>query len=58
MNVVVAILADMKALGGGDSDYLSIHRIVRYHPFSRTRLEAEQAQGDAFSVSYVVWWGV
>ena len=57
MNDVGAILTDVKSLGGGDTDYLSIHRIVRYHPISRTRIEAVDAQGDAMSVSYVIWWG-
>ena len=56
-NAVGAVLQDMKGLGGGDADYLSIHRIVRYHPATRTPVESENAQGDVFRVSYVVFWG-
>ena len=57
-NRVGAVLQDLKSLGGGDTDYLSLHRIARYHPAARNALEAEDAQGDVYKVSYALWWGV
>lgn len=57
-NRVGAVLQDMKLLGGGDTEYLSIHRMVRYHPAKRMSFERAATQGDVYEVTYVVWWGV
>lgn len=58
MNQVGAVVSDMRNLGTGDNEYLSIHRITRHHPYARSDQAEAPTQKDHFSVSYRIDWGV
>lgn len=58
MNRIGALVTEMRDLGGGDSEYLSIHRITRHHPFERADESQAGTQGDYWQVSYRVDWGI
>ena len=58
MNNVGAVLQEMKALGAGENDLLSVHRVARWEPWRRSPKEEEPTQGDYMRVSFVLTWGV
>jgi len=58
MNNVGAVLQEIKALGAGENDLLSVHRVARWEPWRRSPKEEEPTQGDYMRVSFVVTWGI
>lgn len=57
MNAVGAVVREIQGLGGGDTDYLSVHRIARWEPYQRASFGEAEAQGDFYLCSFVVTWG-
>ncbi len=58
LNRVGAVLAELEALGDGNSAMLSIHRITRYDPYARCDTAEVESQGDHARMSFIVQWGV
>jgi hypothetical protein len=58
MNQLGAVLNEMLDLGGGDTDYLSIHRIERWDFYARSDETEKTPQGDFYWASYLIDWGV
>jgi hypothetical protein len=57
MNKVGAVIAEIKELGGGDTDLLSVHRITRWEPYRRSDESEAETMGDFYRCSFVLTWG-
>lgn len=57
LNDVGGILSELEDLGGGDTDYLSVHEIVRWEAYRRASEDEVKSMGDFQIISYVLTWG-
>ena len=58
MNNIGAVLLDLVDLGGGEGDYLSIHRVEKFGRVARAAEEDVETMGDYLQAQYVVHHGV
>lgn len=57
MNRLGDVINEMLLLGGGDTEYLSIHRVERWEYYARGDETEAAPQGDFYWASYVIDWG-